>query len=67
MGSERKIKLYVPYKAGIHRDGLSAWRPGKFQMESIAVAGISACQLAELRRPCFLQGNMDLEFLTAAD
>jgi len=31
------------------------------------VAGISARQLAELRRPCFLQGNMDLEFLTAAD
>jgi len=31
------------------------------------VAGISARQLTELRRPGFLQGNMDLEFLTAAD
>jgi len=31
------------------------------------MAGISARQLAEFRRPCFLQGNMDLEFLTAAD
>jgi len=26
MGSERKIKLYVPYKAGIHRDGLTDWK-----------------------------------------
>jgi len=26
MGSEGKIKLYVPYKAGIHRDGLTDWK-----------------------------------------
>ena len=31
------------------------------------MAGISARQLTELRRPGFLQGNMDLEFLTAGE
>ena len=26
MGSERKIRLYVPYKWGIHRDDLTNWK-----------------------------------------